>query len=88
MIAAAVWLLTAADRENQEHDVPYYIGLTFAVDGGNVCASRAVQQRETIDGTRYDPGDHAIAVIWCLHQPLVVAYAHYQCWQVRALVRR
>jgi hypothetical protein len=66
-----------------------------AADSGRVrrppilfCASRAVQQRETIDGTRYDPGDHAIAVIWCLHQPLVVAYAHYQCWQVRALVRR
>ena len=77
--AAAVWLLIAADRENQEHDVPYYIGLTVALAGGNDCASRRVHDRETIDGTRYDPGDYAIAVIWYLHHPLALLPCSCPC---------
>ena len=79
LTAAAVWLLIAADRENQEHDVPYYIGLTVALAGGNVCASRLVHDRETIDGTRYDPGDYAIAVIWYLHHPLALLPCSCPC---------
>ena len=70
LIVVAVWLLTVADKEKQEYDVPYYIGLAVVVAGGNVCASRVVYDRKTIDGTRYDPGAHAVAVVWYLHQPL------------------
>jgi len=52
------------DRENQGHDDPYCIGITVAADRSGGCIVKEMQGRETIDKTRYDPGDCAIAVVW------------------------
>jgi hypothetical protein len=47
----------------QEH---YLIGITIIAetDGGRGCIAKHCSERETIEGTRFDPGDYAIAVQW------------------------
>ena len=51
------------DRTAQGREEHFLIGATVDCGGGS-CIKRQVEQRETIDGTRFDPGDHAIAVRW------------------------
>ena len=51
------------DRTAQGTDEPFLIGITRACNGDS-CIKREIGERETIGGTRYDPGDCAIAVQW------------------------
>ena len=51
------------DRTTQGNEEPFLVGITRACNGDS-CIKREIQERETIDGTRYDPGDYAIAVQW------------------------
>jgi hypothetical protein len=43
--------------------VPFLIGVTLDVGNGS-CIKEEVSERKNIDGTRFDPGDFAIAVRW------------------------
>lgn len=43
--------------------MPFLIGVTLDVGNGS-CIQEVVSERKTIDGTRFDPGDFAIAVRW------------------------
>ena len=43
--------------------VPFLIGVTLDVGNGS-CIKEEVSERKNIDGTRFDPGDSAIAVRW------------------------
>ena len=45
------------------HAVPFLIGVTLDVGNGS-CIKEEVSERKNIDGTRFDPGDFAIAVRW------------------------
>ena len=43
--------------------VPFLIGVTLDVGNGS-CIKEELSERKNIDGTRFDPGDFAIAVRW------------------------
>ena len=56
-------MIAVQDREDQNHSVPYLIGITVDAGDGS-CIVEKVQQRKTIDGTRFSSGDYAISVKW------------------------
>ena len=51
------------DRTAQGREEHFMIGITVDCGDGS-CIKRKVAEKETIDGTRFDPGDYAIAVRW------------------------
>ena len=55
--------IAVQDRRAQGSDAHFLIGITVACDGDS-CIKKKVEVRETIDGTRFDPGDYAIVVRW------------------------
>ena len=52
------------DREGQDVNVPFWIGLVVGAGADGSCVARKIEERETISGTRYDPGDYAVTVVW------------------------
>ena len=52
------------DREDQEFDVPFIIGLTCDV-GNGTCIVKEHTEREYVNGTRFDAGEAAVAIRWC-----------------------
>ena len=55
--------IAVQDRSSQGYAVPFLIGVTLDV-GDGTCIKEKVTARKTVDGTRFDPGDYAIAVRW------------------------
>ena len=51
------------DRSAEGREEHFLVGITVDCGGGS-CIKRKVQEKEVIDGTRFDPGDYAIAVRW------------------------
>ena len=51
------------DRTAQGREEHFLVGVTVDCGGGS-CIKRRIGEKETIDGTRFDPGDYAIAVRW------------------------
>ena len=52
--------IAVQDRQGQGHTVPFLIGITLDTGGGS-CIIEEVQDRKTINGTRFDPGVVAAA---------------------------
>jgi hypothetical protein len=52
------------DRENQNHDVPYLVGVVVAMDAADGCILKKPEQREIVNGIRFDSGDYIIGVKW------------------------
>ena len=51
------------DRSAEGREEHFLVGITVDCGGGS-CIKRKVQEKEVIDGTRFHPGDYAIAVMW------------------------
>ena len=49
------------DRNGHWSESPFLIGVTVACNGDS-CISKEYAERETHEGTRYDPGDCAVAI--------------------------
>ena len=58
------------DRENQNHTVPFLVGITRDA-GDGTCIAEKVKGRKWIKGTQFDEGDFAIAVQWYADTPVL-----------------
>ena len=56
-------ITTTACCDCNRFAVPFLIGVTLDVGNGSFIKEE-VSERKNIDGTRFDPGDFAIAVRW------------------------
>ena len=45
-------------------NVPFWIGLVVGAGADGSCVAREIKERGTISGTRYDPGDYVVTVVW------------------------
>ena len=52
------------DRNGHWSESPFLIGVTVACNGDSCISKELYTERETHKGTRYDPGDCAVAIRW------------------------
>ena len=62
--------IAVQDRENQNHAVPFLVGITRDA-GDGTCIAEQVKQRKWIQGTQFDEGDFAIVVQWYAVTPVL-----------------
>ncbi len=69
--------IAVQDRENQNHAVPFLVGITRDA-GDGTCIAERVKGRKWIEGTQFDDGDFLIVVQWYAVTPGIQYSALWQ----------